>query len=158
MDQAASTLCTAGHALFFDCRSHDAGQLPWTCAAAGLELLVLDTRTPHALVDSEYATRRASCEQAARLLGVAALRDVDDLATALAQLEDEVMRRRVRHVVTENGRVLAAADLLRAGRSPSSARCWTPRTPRCVTTSRSPCPRWIWPWRRPGPAERWARE
>ena len=39
-------------------------------AAAGLELLVLDTKTPHALVDSEYAARRASCEQAARLLGL----------------------------------------------------------------------------------------
>ena len=85
-------------------------------AAAGLELLVLDTRTPHALVDSEYATRRAGCEDAARLLGVAALRDVADLDTALARLPDDVMRRRVRHVVTENGRVLAAADLLRAGR------------------------------------------
>jgi galactokinase len=37
---------------------------------------VLDTKTPHALVDSEYATRRASCEHAAKILGVQALRDV----------------------------------------------------------------------------------
>ena len=116
MDQAASTLSTAGHALFFDCRSHADEPVALDLPAAGLELLVLDTRTPHALVDSEYATRRASCEDAARLLGVAALRDVDDLETALAQLPDEVMHRRVRHVVTENARVLAAADLLRAGR------------------------------------------
>jgi galactokinase len=116
MDQAASILCTASHALFFDCRSTDAEQVPLDLGAAGLELLVLDTRTPHALVDSEYATRRASCEQAAKLLGAPALRDVDDLETALAQLDDEVMRRRVRHVVTENARVLDAADVLRAGR------------------------------------------
>jgi galactokinase len=116
MDQAASTLSTAGHALFFDCRTYAAEAVALDLAAAGLELMVLDTRTPHALVDSEYATRRGSCEDAARLLGVAALRDVDDLDAALAQLPDEVMRRRVRHVVTENGRVLAAADLLRAGR------------------------------------------
>ena len=116
MDQAASTLSTAGHALFFDCRSHADEPVALDLAGAGLELLVLDTRTPHALVDSEYATRRASCEEAARLLRVAALRDVDDLEAALAQLPDAVMRRRVRHVVTENARVLAAADLLRAGR------------------------------------------
>ena len=116
MDQAASTLSTAGHALFFDCRTHADEPVALDLPAAGLELLVLDTRTPHALVDSEYATRRASCEEAARLLAVAALRDVDDLNAALAQLPDAVMRRRVRHVVTENARVLAAADLLRAGR------------------------------------------
>ena len=59
MDQAASTLCTAGHALFFDCRTNDAEQVALDLAGAGLELLVLDTKTPHALVDSEYATRRA---------------------------------------------------------------------------------------------------
>ena len=86
MDQAASTLCTAGHALFFDCRTADAEQVRFDTASAGLEILVLDTKTPHALVDSEYAARRASCEEAARLLGVAALRDVTDLDAALEQL------------------------------------------------------------------------
>jgi galactokinase len=47
---------------------------------------------------------------------VAALRDVTDLDAALAQLSDPVMRRRVRHVVTENARVLEAVAILRAGR------------------------------------------
>jgi galactokinase len=116
MDQAASMLSTAGHALFFDCRSTDAEQVPLDLGAAELELLVLDTKTPHALVDSEYATRRSSCEEAARRLGIPALRDVGDLAAALDQLDEEVMQRRVRHVVTENARVLAAAEVLRAGR------------------------------------------
>jgi len=83
---------------------------------AGLELLVLDTQTPHALVDSEYADRRRSCEEAARLLGVPALRDVTDVDAALAALPDPEMQRRVRHVVTENARVLAAAALLREDR------------------------------------------
>jgi galactokinase len=116
MDQAASTLCTAGHALFFDCRTDAAEQVLLDTRSSGLEILVLDTKTPHALVDSEYAARRTSCEEAARLLGVAALRDVTDLDAALAQLSDPVMRRRVRHVVTENARVLEAAAILRAGR------------------------------------------
>jgi galactokinase len=114
MDQAASTLCEAGHALFFDCRSFEVEQVPLDLGAAGLELLVLDTRTPHALVDSEYAARRASCETAAQLLGVPALRDVTDVEAALARLDDEVMRKRVRHVVTENQRVLDAAERLKA--------------------------------------------
>ncbi len=116
MDQAASTLCTAEHALFFDCRSYAAEQVPLDLGVAGLELLVLDTKTPHDLVDSEYADRRATCEEAARRLGVQALRDVLDLDDALARLSDPTMRRRVRHVVTENARVLQAAELLGAGR------------------------------------------
>jgi galactokinase len=114
MDQAASTLCEAGNALFFDCRSFEVEQVPLDLAAAGLELLVLDTRTPHALVDSEYAARRETCEAAAAILGVSALRDVTDLDDALARLDDEVMRKRVRHVVTENQRVLDAAERLHA--------------------------------------------
>jgi galactokinase len=116
MDQAASTLCTAGNALFFDCRTYAAEQVRFDTGSAGLEILVLDTKTPHALVDSEYAARRASCEEAARLLGVPALRDVTDLGAALEQLSDPVMRRRVHHVVSENARVLEAVDVLRAGR------------------------------------------
>jgi len=116
MDQAASTLCTTGHALFFDCRTAEAEQVRFDTSSAGLEILVLDTKTPHALVDSEYAARRASCEEAARLLGVAALRDVTDLDSALQRLPDPVIRRRVRHVVTENARVLQAVDVLRQGR------------------------------------------
>jgi galactokinase len=116
MDQAASILCTAGHALFFDCRTDVAEQVLFDMTSAGLEILVLDTKTPHALVDSEYAARRASCEDAARLLGVAALRDVTDLEAALDKLPDPVSKRRVRHVVTENARVLEAVKVLRAGR------------------------------------------
>ena len=121
MDQAASTLCTADHALLFDCRSYAADQVALDLSRAGLELLVLDTKTPHALVDSEYAARRASCEEACRTLGLAALRDVDDLDAALRRLSDSVMRRRVRHVVTENDRVRQAAEVLRSGRIPPLA-------------------------------------
>ena len=115
MDQAASTLCVADHALFFDCRTFEFEQVPVRLADSDLEILVLDTNTPHALVDSEYAARRKTCEEAAGLLGVPALRDVEDLDAALGQIPDEVMRRRVRHVVTENARVLQARDVLSAG-------------------------------------------
>ena len=116
MDQAASTLCTADHALFLDCRTTETEHVPVGLEPAGLEILVLDTKTPHALVDSEYATRRASCEDASQILGVPALRDVTDLDDALAKLPDPVMQRRVRHVVTENERVRTAAGLLTQSR------------------------------------------
>jgi galactokinase len=112
MDQAASTLCTADHALFFDCRTHRYQQVPLELPAAGLELLVIDTKTPHSHVDGEYADRRRICDEAAELLDVAALRDVEDADAALAELTDETMRKRVRHVLTENDRVLQAQGVL----------------------------------------------
>jgi galactokinase len=116
MDQAAATLCRAGHALFLDCRSLAVQHIPFDLAGTGLAMLMIDTRAPHQLVDSEYADRRASCERAAALLGVPALRDVTDLGAALAALPDDVLRRRTRHVVTENERVVTTVELLRARR------------------------------------------
>ncbi|HEY9482873.1 MAG TPA: galactokinase [Micromonosporaceae bacterium] len=116
MDQAAATLCRAGHALFLDCRSLAAQHIRFDLAGTGLAMLVVDTRAPHRLVDGEYAARRASCERAATLLDVPALRDVTDLDAALAALPDDELRRRTRHVVTENARVLATVDLMRDGR------------------------------------------
>jgi galactokinase len=116
MDQSAAVLCRAGHALFLDCRSLAADHIPLDLAASGLAMLVIDTRAPHRHTDGEYAARRATCEAAAKRLGLAALRDVSDLSAALAALPDDVMRRRVRHVVTENARVLRTVDLLRDGR------------------------------------------
>lgn len=116
MDQSAATLCRDGHALFLDCRSLDTEHVPFDLASAGLAILVIDTRAPHRHTDNEYAVRRRTCEEAARALGVPALRDVTDLDGALKALSDEVSRRRVRHVVTENQRVLDTVALLRAGR------------------------------------------
>jgi len=118
MDQSASIRCEAGKALFLDCRSYRVEQIPFDVAAEGLAVLVIDSKAPHQHLDGEYGARRRSCEEAARILGVPALRDVstDDLDDALDRLADEVMRRRVRHVVTENQRVLDTVALLRSGR------------------------------------------
>ncbi len=115
MDQFASTHARAGHLLLLDTRSLVVEHIPFDLAAEGLSLLVVDTRAPHALVDGEYAARRSACEEAARILGLAALRDVVDLDAALLALPDDVLRRRVRHVVTENARVLEVVGLLRSG-------------------------------------------
>jgi galactokinase len=117
MDQTAALVCTAGHALFLDTRALEFEQVPFDVEAAGLALLVIDTRAPHRLVQSEYADRRHACESAARLLGVEMLRDIDvsSLDEALRRLPEDGLRRRVRHVVSENARVIGTVDRLRAG-------------------------------------------
>ena len=82
---------------------------------AGLEVLVVDTRVSHAHSTGGYGERRAACERGARIMGVPALRDLTpaDLDRA-RELMDDVTFRRVRHVVTEDQRVLDAVRLLRA--------------------------------------------
>ncbi|WP_407675990.1 galactokinase [Peterkaempfera bronchialis] len=119
MDQMASTCCLAGGALFLDTRDLSQRQVPLDLGAAGLRLLVLDTRVKHDLADGAYAERRAGCERAAGLLGVRALRDVayEGLGAALERLpEGELeLRALVRHVVTEDARVEQVIGLLDAG-------------------------------------------
>ena len=66
-------------------------------------VLVMDTRVRHELTDGEYGGRQTECQEAARLLGVPALRAVTD-DSALAALDDPVLRRRARHVITDNQR------------------------------------------------------
>ncbi len=114
MDQSASIRCQEGRALFLDCRSLEVEQIPFDLAAEGLAMLIINSNAPHQHVDGEYGARRKSCEEGARLLGVPALRDVapDGLDAALASIGDDVIRRRVRHIVTENQRVLDTVALL----------------------------------------------
>ncbi|GHD15806.1 galactokinase [Nocardiopsis kunsanensis] len=118
MDQSAVMLAEQGRALFLDCRSLTTVSEPFDLAEQGMSLLVVDTRAPRRLVEGAYADRRSSCERAARVLEVSALREVTgpELDRALQRLPEGSVRARVRHVVTENERVLRAVELLRAGR------------------------------------------
>ena len=113
MDQSASLRGAAGHALFLDCRSQDIRLVPFDADSAGLVTLVIDTKVSHSHAGGGYASRRASCERGAGILGVTALRDVgpDDLDAAAGRLDPETFRR-VRHVVTENERVLQTVGIL----------------------------------------------
>jgi galactokinase len=113
MDQSASLRGAKGHAVFLDCRDQSVRLVPFETEPTGLVLLVIDTKVSHSHADGGYASRRASCELGAEVLGVKALRDVglEDLDEASGLL-DEVTFRRVRHVVTENERVLQTVGLL----------------------------------------------
>jgi galactokinase len=115
MDQSASLLGEADSAVFLDCRSLDYRIIPLGLDAAGLEVLIIDTGVKHEHASGGYAERRASCELGAALLGVESLRDVtiDELPRA-RELLDDVTFRRVRHVVTENQRVLDTVAALEA--------------------------------------------
>ncbi len=112
MDQYASLLCTEGHALFIDCSSLEAETAPLALDAAGLALLVCDTRVKRGLGATAYNARRASCERAAKTLGVPSLRQAQE--TDLARLAGEDLQR-ARHIVRENARVQQAVSALRAG-------------------------------------------
>jgi galactokinase len=115
MDQSASLLGETDHAVFLDCRSLEATSIELGFAAAGLELLIIDTKVAHRLVDGGYEARRASCELGAAQLGATSLRDVtlSDLTRA-EEILDDVTFRRVRHIVTENQRVLDTVAALKS--------------------------------------------
>jgi len=105
MDQMAASLGDASHMLFLDTRTLERRLLP---LPEHTELIVLDSGAPRSLAASAYNRRRAECEEAARQLGVSALRDIDDIS-AVARLPDP-LDRRARHVVSENNRVLRAVE------------------------------------------------
>jgi galactokinase len=109
MDQFATLFSRAGFAILLDSRSlaREHVELP----AGEFAWLLADTGVRHELASSSYNDRRADCARAAAALGMTSLRDASE--ADLARLDDPVLRRRARHVVTENARVLAAADTLR---------------------------------------------
>jgi galactokinase len=120
MDQAASMCCQEDHALLLDTRSLEVQQVPFDLSAAGLGLLVVDTRVKHELAASAYSRRWEACQLAARTLGVRALRDVpadqaESSLSSLAGVWDGEVLKRARHVLTEQARVLRVVEVLRAG-------------------------------------------
>src|SRR6185503_15600712 len=110
MDQMAASLADTKTALFLDTRS-----LAWERIAlpAGMELVVIDSGVTHDHAHGGYNLRREQCERAAELLGVATLRDLADADAARVSELPSPLAQRVRHVVTENARVLDAVAALR---------------------------------------------
>lgn len=111
LDQASSVFGRRGHLVFLDCRSEGVEAIPFP---EGLGLLVVDSGVKHALVGGEYNERREQCFEAARRMGVAALRDASGAQLEAAAVP-ELAKRRARHVVGENERVFRAVEALRRG-------------------------------------------
>jgi galactokinase len=119
MDQFVSRNAVKDHALLIDCRSLEFRPVP--LPSSGVKIVIADTAKRRGLVDSEYNTRRAQCEEAVRLLsrklpGIRALRDVtlEQFEALKGQLPEET-RKRARHVITEDHRTLAAVKRLESG-------------------------------------------
>jgi galactokinase len=112
MDQTVSLLAESGTALLIDFDEDTSSAIALDLDDAGLALLVTDTRVSHELVDGGYAARRADCEAAAAALGLRSLRQAT--LEDLPRLDDERVRRRARHIVTEIERVRTTVDALAA--------------------------------------------
>lgn len=115
MDQVVSMLAQRGSLLFFDTGLDTTRNVPFPLEEHDLHLLVIDTHAHHTLVTDEYGERRRALETATEILGATSLRDVTD-PRAVETLTDPVLRKRARHVVTENARVLETVALLESGR------------------------------------------
>ncbi len=113
MDQTVAMLGRPGHGLLLDFDDGSVTPVALPFDDAGLALLVIDTRVSHSLTEGAYGDRRSECAKAADVLGVGSLRDTD--LASVERMEDPVLRRRARHVVTENQRVLDAVAALDAG-------------------------------------------
>lgn len=110
MDQLISACGEQGHALLIDCRSLETSSV---IIPKDLVVMIINSNKKRGLVDSEYNTRRLQCEEAARILGIKALRDIteDEFVKKASQL-DSIVAKRARHVISENARTLAAAKAL----------------------------------------------
>ena len=109
MDQLTALKARAGNAMLLDCRSLESESVP--LPDGRFNWLLADTRVRHGHASSGYNERRAECEAAARALGLTSLRDARE--EDLDRIENPVDRRRARHIVRENTRVLQAAEALR---------------------------------------------
>ena len=120
MDQFASANGVSNHAIMLDCRSLAFQPVP---LSPSISFFIINSMVRHTHVSGEYASRRADCEEAARLLGVAALRDItpERLAHNMDRLPERSARR-ARHVVTEIARVEQAALAMQSGDFPGLGR------------------------------------
>jgi len=109
MDQFTALKARGGNAILLDCRSMQEEQVP--LPDGRLAWLLADSRVRHELAGSAYNQRRAECEAAAAAMGLASLRDATE--PDLERITNPIEQHRARHVITENARVLQAADALR---------------------------------------------
>jgi len=119
MDQFASAMGAADHALFLNCDTLDYERVP--LKLEGMKIIIANTNKRRGLADSKYNERRSQCESAVEAIcsekKIKYLSDLNlDEFNALSHLiSDETEKRRARHVITENNRTLNAIEALNQG-------------------------------------------
>jgi galactokinase len=114
MDQIASLFGETDSAVFIDCQTEDIEPINLGFNDAGLELVVIDTKSSHDLSDGDYGNRRAECYSAASKLRISSLRQLS--ATQLSGIDELLStteHKRARHIVTENQRVMEAVQAIK---------------------------------------------
>jgi galactokinase len=118
LDQYSSTMGQAGQAVLLDCRSLTHTAVP---IAAGMQVMICNTKAERNLQGTEYGDRRAQCELGVRLLQryepqIASLRDVSQVMLQhYRAIFPEVVYRRCQFIIEENQRVLDLGEALAAG-------------------------------------------
>lgn len=126
LDQLASLFGQPSTALLIDFRDLTVAPVAFDPDAAGVALLLIDSRARHSHVGGEYAARRASCERVAAHLGASSLREIQDRGSSVvAAVSDPVDARRARHVVSENQRVFDCVAALKVSDFPEVGRIFT---------------------------------
>lgn len=120
MDQFASAMGKKDHAIFLDCKNMKFELVP--LVLDGCKLVITNTNKKHSLASSKYNERRSECDEGFEILKKA-LPDKTCIGEISVQefdankhlIENEVVRRRIEHVVNEDNRVLESIDALKNG-------------------------------------------
>jgi len=138
VDQISVAMSKEGHVTFIDCRTLHVGHLP---VNDEVEFVIVHSGIKHALTAGEYNERRESCEEAARLLGVKALRDVDlqSLEASKSSLPERTFKRAM-HIVGENERVRRAGEYLRSGDMPGFGKLMFASHESSISNFENSCP------------------
>jgi galactokinase len=120
MDQLVTALGQKNQAVLIDCRTLKTEPIPINLN--NMKIVICDSRVKHALASSAYNQRVAECHKGVEFLrqalpDILSLRDVDEITLQKyhALIPDEIILKRVRHVVSENARTLQAAEALKQG-------------------------------------------
>ncbi len=122
MDQFSSAMGKENHAIFLNCKTLEYELVPVELSKHGIKIVVSNTNKKRSLASSKYNERRSECEAGLKILqkyipDADCLGDIslDEFEKYEDKIEDEVIRRRIRHVISEDDRVKRSVEVLNKG-------------------------------------------